>query len=292
MTSIAQWVSGARPRTLTAAVVPVVIGGCVASRDVEITSGVAFRITAALIVSLALQIAVNFANDYSDGVRGTDDTRSGPQRLVGSGAASPRAVKMAAFIAFGVAAVAGLYLAAQTTWWLLLVGVISMVAAWTYTGGPRPYGYAGLGEAFVFVFFGLVATAGTCFVAVENVSRLSLVSGAMSGCLSVALLVVNNIRDIASDRESGKMTLAVRLGDSRSRALYAGCYVFAGCWMLVAAFEVWLALIGVVGLLAALPAIATVRNATSPDELIRALGMTARAQMVVGVLYSVGVLLG
>ena len=292
MTSIAQWVSGARPRTLTAAVVPVVIGGCVASRDVEITSGVAFRITAALIVSLALQIAVNFANDYSDGVRGTDDTRSGPQRLVGSGAASPRAVKMAAFIAFGVAAVAGLYLAAQTTWWLLLVGVISMVAAWTYTGGPRPYGYAGLGEAFVFVFFGLVATAGTCFVAVENVSRLSLVSGAMSGCLSVALLVVNNIRDIASDRESGKMTLAVRLGASRSRALYAGCYVFAGFWMLVAAFEVWLALIGVVGLLAALPAIATVRNATSPDELIRALGMTARAQMVVGVLYSVGVLLG
>lgn len=292
MTSIAQWVSGARPRTLTAAVVPVVIGGCVASRDVEITSGVAFRITAALIVSLALQIAVNFANDYSDGVRGTDDTRSGPQRLVGSGAASPRAVKMAAFIAFGVAAVAGLYLAAQTTWWLLLVGVISMVAAWTYTGGPRPYGYAGLGEAFVFVFFGLVATAGTCFVAVENVSRLSLVSGAMSGCLSVALLVVNNIRDIASDRESGKMTLAVRLGASRSRALYAGCYVFAGFWMLVAAFEVWLALIGVVGLLAALPAIATVRNATSPGELIRALGMTARAQMVVGVLYSVGVLLG
>lgn len=292
MTSIAQWVSGARPRTLTAAVVPVVIGGCVASRDVEITSGVAFRITAALIVSLALQIAVNFANDYSDGVRGTDDTRSGPQRLVGSGAASPRAVKMAAFIAFGVAAVAGLYLAAQTTWWLLLVGVISMVAAWTYTGGPRPYGYAGLGEAFVFVFFGLVATAGTCFVAVENVSRLSLVSGAMSGCLSVALLVVNNIRDIASDRESGKMTLAVRLGDSRSRALYAGCYVFAGFWMLVAAFEVWLALIGAVGLLAALPAIATVRNATSPGELIRALGMTARAQMVVGVLYSVGVLLG
>lgn len=292
MTSIAQWVSGARPRTLTAAVVPVVIGGCVASRDVEITSGVAFRITAALIVSLALQIAVNFANDYSDGVRGTDDTRSGPQRLVGSGAASPRAVKMAAFIAFGVAAVAGLYLAAQTTWWLLLVGVISMVAAWTYTGGPRPYGYAGLGEAFVFVFFGLVATTGTCFVAVENVSRLSLVSGAMSGCLSVALLVVNNIRDIASDRESGKMTLAVRLGASRSRALYAGCYVFAGFWMLVAAFEVWLALIGVVGLLAALPAIATVRNATSPGELIRALGMTARAQMVVGVLYSVGVLLG
>ena len=292
MTSIAQWVSGARPRTLTAAVVPVVIGGCVASRDVEITSGVAFRITAALMVSLALQIAVNFANDYSDGVRGTDDTRSGPQRLVGSGAASPRAVKMAAFIAFGVAAVAGLYLAAQTTWWLLLVGVISMVAAWTYTGGPRPYGYAGLGEAFVFVFFGLVATAGTCFVAVENVSRLSLVSGAMSGCLSVALLVVNNIRDIASDRESGKMTLAVRLGASRSRALYAGCYVFAGFWMLVAAFEVRLALIGVVGLLAALPAIATVRNATSPGELIRALGMTARAQMVVGVLYSVGVLLG
>lgn len=292
MTSVAQWVSGARPRTLTAAVVPVVIGGCVASRDVEVTSVFAFRIAAALIVSLALQIAVNFANDYSDGVRGTDDKRSGPRRLVGSGAASARAVKTAAFFAFGVAAIAGLFLAAQTSWWLLLVGVLSMAAAWTYTGGPRPYGYVGLGEVFVFLFFGLLATAGTYFVAVESVSRLSLVSGAMSGCLSVALLVVNNIRDIASDRESGKMTLAVRLGDSRARASYAGCYVFAGVFTLVAALDVWLVLIGAVGLLAALPAIATVRNATSAGELIRALGMTARVQMVVGVLYSVGVLLG
>jgi 1,4-dihydroxy-2-naphthoate octaprenyltransferase len=235
---------------------------------------------------------VNFANDYSDGVRGTDDKRSGPLRLVGSGTASAGAVKKAAFIAFGVAAVAGLYLAAQTTWWLLLIGLISMFAAWTYTGGPRPYGYAGLGEIFVFLFFGLLATAGTYFVAVESVSRLSLVSGAMSGSLSVALLVVNNIRDIASDRESGKMTLAVRMGESRARALYAGCYLFAGVWTLVAALDVWLALVGLVGLLSALPAIATVRNATSTIEYIRALGMTARVQMVVGVLYSVGVLLG
>ncbi|MEY3483026.1 MAG: hypothetical protein RLZ40_1069, partial [Actinomycetota bacterium] len=141
----------------------------------------ASRTAAALLVSLALQIAVNFANDYSDGIRGTDATRSGPMRLVGSGVASAAAVKNAAFLAFGVAAVAGLFLASQTTWWLIAVGLASIVAAWTYTGGPRPYGYAGLGEVFVFVFFGLLATAGTFYVTTEGVSLLAVVSGAVSG---------------------------------------------------------------------------------------------------------------
>ena len=292
MTSVAQWVSGARPRTLSAAVVPVVIGACVASRSVDVDAEFASRTAAALIVSIALQIAVNFANDYSDGIRGTDAWRSGPMRLVGSGVASAAAVKNAAFLSFGVAAVAGLFLASQTTWWLIAVGLASIVAAWTYTGGPRPYGYAGLGEVFVFVFFGLLATAGTFYVTTEDVSLLAVVSGAVSGFLSVALLVVNNIRDIENDRLSGKMTLAVRLGNARSRTLYSGCYVAAGTMMLLAAREVPLALLGLVGLLAALPAVSTVRAASSPRDLVSALGMTSRVQLVVGLLYSTGILLG
>lgn len=252
----------------------------------------ASRTVAALLVSLALQIAVNFANDYSDGIRGTDATRSGPMRLVGSGVASAAAVKNAAFLSFGVAAVAGLFLASRTTWWLIAVGLASIVAAWTYTGGPRPYGYAGLGEVFVFVFFGLLATAGSFYVTTEDVSLLAVVSGAVSGFLSVALLVVNNIRDIENDRLSGKMTLAVRLGNSRSRTLYSGCYVAAGAMILLAAREVPLALLGLVGLLAALPAVSTVRAASSPRDLVSALGMTSRVQLVVGLLYSTGILLG
>lgn len=292
MTSVAQWVSGARPRTLSAAVVPVAIGACVASRSVDVDVTFASRTVAALLVSLALQIAVNFANDYSDGIRGTDATRSGPMRLVGSGVASAAAVKNAAFLSFGVAAVAGLFLASQTTWWLIAVGLASIVAAWTYTGGPRPYGYAGLGEVFVFVFFGLFATAGSFYVTTEDVSLLAVVSGAVSGFLSVALLVVNNIRDIENDRLSGKMTLAVRLGNSRSRTLYSGCYVAAGAMILLAAREVPLALLGLVGLLAALPAVSTVRAASSPRDLVSALGMTSRVQLVVGLLYSTGILLG
>lgn len=292
MTSVAQWVSGARPRTLSAAVVPVAIGACVASRSVDVDVTFASRTVAALLVSLALQIAVNFANDYSDGIRGTDATRSGPMRLVGSGVASAAAVKNAAFLSFGVAAVAGLFLASQTTWWLIAVGLASIVAAWTYTGGPRPYGYAGLGEVFVFVFFGLLATAGSFYVTTEDVSLLAVVSGAVSGFLSVALLVVNNIRDIENDRLSGKMTLAVRLGNSRSRTLYSGCYVAAGAMILLAAREVPLALLGLVGLLAALPAVSTVRAASSPRDLVSALGMTSRVQLVVGFLYSTGILLG
>lgn len=290
--SVAQWVSGARPRTLSAAVVPVAIGACVASRSVDVDVTFASRTVAALLVSLALQIAVNFANDYSDGIRGTDATRSGPMRLVGSGVASAAAVKNAAFLSFGVAAVAGLFLASQTTWWLIAVGLASIVAAWTYTGGPRPYGYAGLGEVFVFVFFGLLATAGSFYVTTEDVSLLAVVSGAVSGFLSVALLVVNNIRDIENDRLSGKMTLAVRLGNSRSRTLYSGCYVAAGAMILLAAREVPLALLGLVGLLAALPAVSTVRAASSPRDLVSALGMTSRVQLVVGFLYSTGILLG
>lgn len=286
------WLLGARPRTLPAAVVPVVIGICVASTTDGIAgSHFALRGGLALIVSLALQVAVNYANDYSDGIRGTDDARSGPVRLVGSGLAAPESVKRAAMLAFGVAGVSGLALAALTTWWLIPVGAVSMVAGWTYTGGPKPYGYLGFGELFVFVFFGLVATIGTTYVITETVTRLSVVSGVLAGVLAVALLIVNNLRDIETDRASNKRTLAVRLGAARTRALYVAMYLLAVGAMLVAMLDVRSAAIGVVGVLAALPAISTVRSARSAPELITALGMTARAQLVVGTLYSLGLLI-
>lgn len=285
------WVSGARPRTLPAAVVPVMIGAAVASRESPHAQMFAVNSVLALIVSLALQVAVNYANDYSDGVRGTDAQRRGPQRLVASGAASARAVKRAAFAAFAVAGVAGLVLASRTTWWLVALGAVCMVAGWTYTGGPRPYGYAGFGELFVFVFFGLVATVGTAYVSIERVSRLGLASGALAGFLAMALLVVNNVRDIDTDRAAGKRTLAVRLGDSRARGLYVGCFAGAGLTMVVAALDEPLALIGLVGLLVAAPAVSTVRRATTSAELIAALGMTARVQLVVGALFALGLVI-
>mgnify|MGYP000362345908 CR=1 FL=1 len=175
-TGVRRWVLGARPRTLPAAVVPVAVGAACAVGEGGDTGAVWWRMPVAGVVSLALQVGVNYANDYSDGVRGTDDVRVGPVRLVASGLASPSAVKRAALMAFGVAAVAGLVLAAVTTWWLLLVGVVSILAGWGYTGGPRPYGYLGLGEVFVFVFFGLVATAGTTFVVVERVPWVAIVA--------------------------------------------------------------------------------------------------------------------
>ncbi|NCV47214.1 MAG: 1,4-dihydroxy-2-naphthoate polyprenyltransferase [Actinobacteria bacterium] len=293
MTSANEWWLGARPRTLPAAVVPVMIGTAVAYD--ESMSFVAAewlpRALLALVVSLALQVGVNYANDYSDGVRGTDDDRAGPMRLVGSQRATARAVKSAALAAFAVACVAGLVLAALTTWWLVALGVVCVVAAWTYTGGPRPYGYAGLGEVFVFVFFGLVATVGTTYVIVETVPVLAVLSGVLAGLLAVALLMVNNIRDIDGDSRSGKRTLAVRLGSARSKNLFALVYVAAFGVVVAAATQSLGALLGLAGLLAALPAISTVREATTAPQLIAALGMTARTQLVVGMCYVLGLVI-
>jgi 1,4-dihydroxy-2-naphthoate octaprenyltransferase len=248
----------------------------------------AVRVSLALVVSLALQVGVNYANDYSDGVRGTDDARTGPVRLVASGRASAKAVRNAALFALLFACVVGLLLAVLTSWWLIALGAVCVAAAWFYTGGPWPYGYAGLGEVFVFVFFGLVATAGTTYVLTEQISRLAVLSGAVSGCLAVALLMVNNIRDITGDSRSGKRTLAVRLGVNRSKSTFVAVYGIAGCFILGAATQSLGALLGLVGLLAAFPVISTVRSASDPGELVRALGMTARVQIVVGVLYAVG----
>ncbi len=212
-----RWVAGARPRTLPAAVVPVAVGTACATGE----GGFAWwRVAAALVVSLALQVGTNYANDYSDGVRGTDAQRVGPVRLVASGLAAPATVKRAAFAAFGIAALAGLALAAVVGWELLVVGAAAIAAGWFYTGGRHPYGYYGFGELFVFVFFGLVATAGTTYVLIERLTALSLVAGAAVGALACALLVVNNLRDIPTDRAAGKRTLAVRIGDHATRQLY------------------------------------------------------------------------
>jgi 1,4-dihydroxy-2-naphthoate octaprenyltransferase len=215
MTSREIWIAGARPKTLGAAIAPVIVGTAFAGYDAEPTNFIL-----ALLVALALQIGVNYANDYSDGVRGTDDDRVGPIRLVGSGLAKPEAVKRAAFLSFFVAASAGLILSARTEWYLLIIGALAIIAAWTYTGGPKPYGYQALGEISVFIFFGLVATLGTYFVQVGSISWPVILAAISMGLLATAILNVNNLRDLERDAKSGKRTLAVRLGAARTRTLY------------------------------------------------------------------------
>jgi len=283
------WVLGARPRTLPAAVVPVAVGaGCAAGTSAPVW----WRVVFSLIVSLALQVGVNYANDYSDGVRGTDDMRVGPLRLVASGLVSPARVKRAAFAAFGVAALAGLVLAIVTTWWLVVVGLAAILAAWFYTGGPKPYGYLGLGELFVFVFFGLVATVGTTYVITEEVTALSIVMGCAVGCLACALLVVNNLRDIPTDAAVGKKTMAVRLGDELTRWFYVKLIALAFVLTLVAGFwRPWALLALVVVPLAVVPIRRVVGGAKGRD-LITVLGETGRVQLAFGVMATIGLLIG
>ncbi len=290
MTIVNRWILGARPRTLPAAVVPVAIG---AGAAVGGPSPVWWRVAPALIVSLALQIGVNYSNDYSDGIRGTDDVRVGPVRLVASGLAPPGQVKRAALIAFGVAGVAGLVLALATTWWLIVVGLAAMLAGWGYTGGPKPYGYLGLGELFVFVFFGLVATVGTTYVVIERIPAHSWVAGCVAGFLACALLVVNNLRDIPTDRSSGKRTLAVRLGDRRTRCLYVGCMAAAAALIIViaVAWRAWAA-IALAGFAVSVPPIRLIKRGAQGRDLIPVLAATARTQLVVGLLLAAGLALG
>ena len=284
-----RWVLGARPRTLPAAVVPVALGAALAvERD-----PIWWRAGLALVVSLALQVGVNYANDYSDGVRGTDEVRVGPTRLTAGGLASPGAVKRAAYLAFAVAAVAGLILALVTSWWLIAVGVAAIAAAWFYTGGPNPYGYLGLGEVFVFVFFGLVATVGTTYVVAEQIPATAWWAGCLAGVLACALLVVNNLRDIPTDARVGKRTLAVRLGDKRTRWMYVLLLgaAFAAV-VLLAVLETWWALAGLAGVAAALPAVGDIRVGASGARLIPVLGATGRTQLVTGLLTAAGIALG
>jgi 1,4-dihydroxy-2-naphthoate octaprenyltransferase len=289
MAGMNRWLIGARPRTLPAAVVPVALGAAAAVGE---PGHVWWRVAPALVVSLALQVGVNYANDYSDGVRGTDDTRVGPTRLVAAGLAPARSVKRAAFVAFGVAAAAGLVLAAVTSWWLLAVGAAAILAAWGYTGGPNPYGYMGLGELFVFVFFGLVATAGTMYAICRHVTGVAWLAGCLAGCLACALLVVNNLRDIPTDRLVGKRTLAVRLGDRLTRLLYIGLMV--GSFEVIIDLALWgrpLAAVGVLGIVAAWPAFTAIRTGARGPALIPVLGATGKAQLAMGLLTAVGMAL-
>ena len=287
MVGMNRWLLGARPRTLPAAVVPVALGAAAAVGE---TGAAWWRAAPALLVSLSLQIGVNYANDYSDGVRGTDAVRVGPVRLVGGGLASPSSVKKAALAAFGVAAVVGLVLAAVTSWWLLVVGAAALLAGWGYTGGPKPYGYLGLGEVFVFTFFGLVASAGTAFVVCERINVVAWLAGCTAGFLACALLVVNNLRDIPTDGDVGKRTLAVRLGDERTRRLYVGLLVAAWALLVViAVVDRPLALLGLVGVAMSVPAIRAIRGGARGAGLIPVLGATGKVQLLTGLLAALGI---
>ncbi|MGZ4695819.1 MAG: 1,4-dihydroxy-2-naphthoate polyprenyltransferase [Acidimicrobiales bacterium] len=289
------WLAGARPRTLPAAVVPVLVGTAVAAGSGTAAHGlkgiIVWRALAAMIVALAIQIGTNYANDYSDGIKGTDDeTRVGPIRLVGSGLKAPGAVKKAALASFGVAAVAGLALAAATTWWLLPVGLVCFAAGWLYTGGPKPYGYYGFGELFVFVFFGLVATVGSTFVQVEWVPWLSVVSGVAVGSLATALLVINNLRDIPTDTVAGKRTLAVRIGDQRTRVLYVVLMVVPYvCLPFIAGMGGRpLAVMAFAAIFVGQRPVITVLSGARGPALIPVLGRTGQVQLVFGVLLAAG----
>jgi len=274
-----RWVAGARPRTLPAAVVPVLVGTGLAAGDDRF---VGWRAACALGVALALQVGTNYANDYSDGVRGTDDVRVGPVRLVAAGLAAPASVKRAAIAAFALAAAVGLALAVAVSWWLVPVGAACVAAGWLYTGGPRPYGYAGLGELFVFVFFGLVATAGTAYVQEERLTAAMVLAAVPVGLLATALLVVNNLRDIPTDAVAGKRTLAVRLGDNATRLLYValvtGAFAIGAFATAVPASLVTL----VVAPLAVSPCRRVLAGAKGP-ALIAVLQATARLQLLFGV---------
>lgn len=286
MATPSQWVAGARPQTLPSAVVPVAIGTGVA---IHLGEPVWWRALVALLVALLLQIGVNYANDYSDGVRGTDDDRVGPMRLVGSGAAMPKQVLAAALGCFGAAAVAGLALVVATgAWWLLLVGLAAIAAAWFYTGGSRPYGYQAMGEISVFVFFGLVAVVGTAYVQTESLHWLQFAAAVPAGLLSCAMLVVNNLRDIVTDGPAGKRTLAVLMGAPATRRLYATALIlpFAIALALMPASP-WTALT-VLAFPLALPPVRLVLHGATGPALVSALQQTGKLQLAFGLLFTAG----
>ena len=275
MTTREQWIAGARPKTLPAAIAPVLVGTAFAGYNASL-----FNTFLALAVALGLQIGVNYANDYSDGIKGTDDNRVGPMRLVGSGAATPEAVKNAAFISFGIAALAGVYISSRSSWLLLIIGALALVAAWTYTGGPKPYGYMALGEVSVFIFFGVVATVGTYFIHVDSVSReVILVSFAM-GAIACAILVLNNLRDLEKDAAANKRTLAVVMGDQSTRDLYKWLMFFALIIAVALSFFSFYYLLGLIALPLIAKSVRAVSNGASGPALIQLLANTGRIQII------------
>ena len=279
-----KWVVGARPRTLPAAIAPVLVATSLAASDANFAMA-----GLALAVSLALQVGVNYANDYSDGVKGTDDNRIGPMRLVASGAAPAHHVKSAAYIALGIGAVFGLILALQTSLWLIAVGALAIAAAWGYTGGKNPYGYFGFGELSVFVFFGLVATMGTYYAQTGELTLDSLLIAIPMGCLSCALLAINNLRDRAADELVGKRTLAVRLGDSSARKAFISLLLIAHISVLFL-LQPW-TLLTLLLLPMTFSLIKAIRAGAQGAQLIPLLGKTGKLQLRFAILLSLGLLL-
>ena len=277
MATLNQWIAGARPRTLPAAIAPVVVGTAAAAPLERTNLGLALL---ALLVSMGLQVGVNYANDYSDGIRGTDDVRAGPLRLVGSKLAAPRAVLAAAVVSLGIAAVAGVVLALFSAPWLIAVGAACIAGAWLYTGGSKPYGYLGLGEVAVFVFFGLVAVLGTQYTQALRVDIVGLALAVAMGSLSSAVLVANNLRDIPTDKQSGKITLAVRLGDARTRVLYQALLVVAFALTLVLMLATPWCAAGLIAAPLAVRASGPVRKGLGGKELIPVLRDTGLTMLV------------
>ncbi len=279
------WVAGARPRTLPAAIVPVLAGSAVAAGYGKFS---AWRAALALFVALALQIGVNYANDYSDGMRGTDEHRSGPVRLVAGGLAPPRQVLAAACGCLAAACAAGLVAGRGDRLVAAAPGAAAVAAAWFYTGGSRPYGYRGYGELSVFVFFGVLAVTGTAYVQMRSFSWLALAAAVPVGLLACALLVVNNLRDIGTDTTAGKRTLAVMLGDQRSRLLYGACALLPFCAAVAIAPARPLALLTLAAAPLALAPVRLVASGASGRVLVTALGQTGRVQLAFGALLAIG----
>ena len=278
MTFWKKWIAGARPRTLPAAIAPVLVGTALIRRDHHSINYV--NAILALLVSLLLQIAVNYSNDYSDGIRGADNNRVGPIRLVASGLASARAVKTAAILCFALAAFFGVILALRVSWWLVLVGALCIIAAWTYTGGKRPYGYLGFGEISVFLFFGLIATVGSYVVQSHRVTWQSILVSLPIGALSCAILAVNNLRDLPKDSLVGKRTLAVRLGDLRARQMFIGLLILAHIAALFAAFISPWTLITLIFVPVTLRIVQGIRAGAKGMELIPMLGQVGKLQLL------------
>ncbi|MBF6363243.1 1,4-dihydroxy-2-naphthoate polyprenyltransferase [Nocardia farcinica] len=289
MATAAQWLEGARPRTLPNAIAPVIAGtGAAAALDAVVW----WKAVLALLVSLALIVGVNYANDYSDGVRGTDDERVGPLRLVGSRLASPAAVKYAAILSLALGAALGLVLALTTAWWLLLIGAVCLAGAWFYTGGSKPYGYSGFGEIAVFVFFGLIAVLGTQFVQAERIDWVGVALAVGVGAFSSAVLVANNLRDIPTDTATGKTTLAVKLGDARTRTLHLVLLLIPFVITLLLVLRTPWALLGLLAAPLAIRANAPVRTGGHGLELIPALRDSGLALLAWSVLGALALALG
>lgn len=288
MATLAQWIEGARPRTLPAAVAPVAVGTGAAFARGEGSGHWGFA-ALALVVALALQVGVNYANDYSDGVRGTDEVRVGPVRLVGQRLAAPAQVKWAAFGMLALAGVAGIALCLLSGhWWLLLLGAAAVWAAWNYTGGKNPYGYRGLGEVAVFVFFGLVAVLGTQLTQAGAIDLAGLAGAVGIGAVAAALNLTNNLRDIDGDAASGKVTLAVRLGAPRTRRLYVGLIALAFVMVLASGLVHTPAVLGLLALPLAVAPVRSVLERARGRALIAVLGQTGRLQLALGLLWGLG----